>query len=171
MILSAIDQRGEGTASRVSANSASRKLESVALLIPTTGVLVLSQLVIGNACSPIGNYIDLTGLQWYWIFDNTDVALVNGLSVGDLLALSVSSTATISATTMAGTFLLAAVDVIHSVALPTLGVKADAIPGRLVNVRLTSEVAGSFSGQCSELCGAMHAFMPLQVVVKYTEAN
>ena len=130
---------------------------------------MLSQLVIGNAISAMGNYIDLTGLQWYWIFDNTDVALVNGLSVGDLLALSVNSTTTLTATTIAGTLLLAAVDVIHAVALPTLGVKADAIPGRLVHVRVAVDVPGSFSGQCSELCGAMHAFMPLQVVVMPTK--
>lgn len=90
---------------------------------------------------------------------------MNGLSVGDLLALSVSSTATIAAPTMMGTVLLSAVDVIHAVAVPTLGVKADAIPGRLVHLRMCFEVSGCYSGQCSELCGAMHAFMPLQVVV------
>ena len=85
--------------------------------------------------------------------------------MGDLFGLSVSSTAVVKGVGTGTFFLLAAVDVIHAVALPTLGVKADAIPGRLVHVRLYSDLAGSFSGQCSELCGAMHAFMPLQVVI------
>lgn len=60
--------------------------------------------------------------------------------------------------------LLSAVDVIHAIALPTLAVKADAIPGRVVTFPVSSEIIGSFSGQCSELCGAMHAFMPLSMV-------
>lgn len=59
--------------------------------------------------------------------------------------------------------MLSAADVIHAVALPGLGVKADAIPGRIVNVNIATDVSGSFSGQCSELCGAMHAFMPLAI--------
>jgi cytochrome c oxidase subunit 2 len=45
-----------------------------------------------------------------------------------------------------------------------LGIKADAIPGRLSIVRFSFEIPGYYSGQCSELCGAMHAFMPLVVM-------
>eukprot|EP00882_Tetradesmus_deserticola_P001771 GHRQ01001903.1.p2 GENE.GHRQ01001903.1~~GHRQ01001903.1.p2 ORF type:complete len:157 (+),score=92.96 GHRQ01001903.1:180-650(+) len=54
-------------------------------------------------------------------------------------------------------------DVIHSWAVPSLGVKIDAIPGRLNQVWVTIQRPGVFYGQCSELCGANHAFMPIVV--------
>lgn len=54
-------------------------------------------------------------------------------------------------------------DVIHSWSLPQLGIKVDAIPGRVATVLLFCEVEGIFYGQCSELCGPYHAFMPIEV--------
>jgi len=59
--------------------------------------------------------------------------------------------------------LVTSADVIHSWAVPSLGVKIDAIPGRLNQVWLTIQRPGVFYGQCSELCGANHAFMPIVV--------
>jgi cytochrome c oxidase subunit 2 len=58
-------------------------------------------------------------------------------------------------------------DVIHSWALPQLGIKVDAIPGRIQNFVLKSIKCGIFYGQCSELCGVNHAFMP--IVVEFVE--
>jgi heme/copper-type cytochrome/quinol oxidase subunit 2 len=60
-------------------------------------------------------------------------------------------------------FLVTASDVIHSFAVPSLGVKIDAVPGRLNQVWLTINRPGVFYGQCSELCGANHSFMPIVV--------
>jgi len=54
-------------------------------------------------------------------------------------------------------------DVIHSFAVPSLGIKVDAIPGRLNQTTVLINRLGSFYGQCSELCGAYHAFMPIRV--------
>lgn len=54
-------------------------------------------------------------------------------------------------------------DVIHSWAVPSLGIKTDAIPGRLNQTSLTLEREGVFYGQCSELCGVGHAFMPIVI--------
>ncbi|KAI8474484.1 MAG: cytochrome c oxidase subunit IIB [Monoraphidium minutum] len=54
-------------------------------------------------------------------------------------------------------------DVIHSWAVPALGIKIDAVPGRLNQVWLTIQRPGVFYGQCSELCGANHSFMPIVV--------
>lgn len=54
-------------------------------------------------------------------------------------------------------------DVIHSWAVPSLGVKIDAIPGRLNQVSLDINREGTFYGQCSELCGVNHGFMPIQI--------
>lgn len=56
-------------------------------------------------------------------------------------------------------------DVIHSWAVPALGVKVDAIPGRLNEAFLLAGVPGTVYGQCSELCGTQHALMPVEVRV------
>jgi cytochrome c oxidase subunit 2 len=56
-------------------------------------------------------------------------------------------------------------DVIHSWALPQMGVKMDAVPGRLNHTWFKATQTGTFYGQCSELCGARHAFMPIEVKV------
>ncbi|PFH34045.1 putative cytochrome C oxidase subunit IIb [Besnoitia besnoiti] len=60
-------------------------------------------------------------------------------------------------------FLITATDVIHSWAIPALGIKADAIPGRLQRVNTFIQREGVFYGQCSELCGALHGFMPIVI--------
>jgi len=57
--------------------------------------------------------------------------------------------------------LTSSADVIHSWALPAAGVKMDAIPGRLNQVNLYFNRSGIFYGQCSELCGVNHGFMPI----------
>jgi len=59
--------------------------------------------------------------------------------------------------------LITSEDVIHSWALPQLGIKVDAIPGRIQMFLLNSNYCGLFYGQCSELCGVNHAFMPINV--------
>ena len=56
-------------------------------------------------------------------------------------------------------------DVIHSWALPEMGVKMDAIPGRFNHTWFKATRTGTFYGECSELCGAKHAFMPIEVKV------
>ena len=56
-------------------------------------------------------------------------------------------------------------DVIHSWALPQMGVKMDAVPGRLNHTWFKAERTGIYYGQCSELCGARHAYMPIEVHV------
>ena len=57
--------------------------------------------------------------------------------------------------------LVTAADVIHSWTIPSLGVKADAIPGRLNQIGFFIQRPGVFYGQCSEICGANHSFMPI----------
>ena len=56
-------------------------------------------------------------------------------------------------------------DVIHSWAIPQFGVKMDAVPGRLNHTWFKATQLGTFYGQCSELCGARHAYMPIEVKV------
>ena len=66
--------------------------------------------------------------------------------------------------------LVTAADVIHAFAVPAFGVKIDAVPGRTNHVWFKAERIGTFYGQCSELCGVDHAFMPIEIRV-VTEAE
>jgi cytochrome c oxidase subunit 2 len=61
--------------------------------------------------------------------------------------------------------IITASDVLHSWAIPSFGVKLDACPGRLNQVSLYVKRSGLFYGQCSELCGIQHSFMPIAVKV------
>mmetsp|Transcript_10521 Transcript_10521/g.19701 ORF Transcript_10521/g.19701 Transcript_10521/m.19701 type:complete len:90 (-) Transcript_10521:221-490(-) len=61
-------------------------------------------------------------------------------------------------------------DVVHSWTVPAFGVKSDAVPGRLSESRVKVEMPGVFWGQCSEICGALHSFMPIRVEVVRSEA-
>ena len=68
--------------------------------------------------------------------------------------------------------LVTGADVIHSFAVPSFGIKIDAVPGRLNDTWFKATSEGLFHGQCSELCGKDHAFMPITVkVVSETEFN
>lgn len=57
--------------------------------------------------------------------------------------------------------LVTAADVLHSWSIPVLGIKADAVPGRLNQLSLYSDRVGLFFGQCSEICGRNHRFIPI----------
>ena len=103
---------------RTSKTSASRKLEFLALLTPTMGVFALNQLVLAISLSSASSTVDLVGLQWYWIAENSDISLISPLHLGLLLGLTVSNLVTFCASSI---LLLSAVDVIHAVAMPTLG--------------------------------------------------
>ena len=68
--------------------------------------------------------------------------------------------------------LITANDVLHAWALPAFGVKRDAVPGRINETWFKAEKEGTYYGQCSELCGIKHAFMPITVnVVSEEEYN
>lgn len=60
-------------------------------------------------------------------------------------------------------FLVTSGDVLHSWAIPSLGIKSDCTPGRLVKLHCFIQREGVFYGQCSEICGALHGFMPIVV--------
>lgn len=110
--------------------------------------------------------------QWYWSYEYTDYAepitfdsfLVDGplrqLNVDNYLVLPVDTSVRL---------LITASDVIHSFAVPSLGVKLDAIPGRLNSIGLIISRPGVFYGQCSELCGYLHGFMPIGIKAVSTE--
>ena len=94
--------------------------------------------------------IDVTGHRWWWEFSYP----AEGLTVANEITIPVG---------VAVNFHLETVDVIHSFWVPKLGGKMDLIPGRTNQVWLQADRAGTYYGQCAELCGASHANMRLRV--------
>nr|YP_009483978.1 cytochrome c oxidase subunit II [Pomacea bridgesi]YP_009563668.1 cytochrome c oxidase subunit II [Pomacea diffusa]ART65941.1 cytochrome c oxidase subunit II [Pomacea bridgesi]QAX27146.1 cytochrome c oxidase subunit II [Pomacea diffusa] len=111
------------------------------------------------------------GHQWYWSYEYSDFLdiefdaymLPSGeLGTGDFRLLEVDHRLILPIDTDIRTLITSA-DVIHSWAVPSLGIKADAIPGRLNQVGFFIKYPGIFYGQCSEICGANHSFMPIVI--------
>nr|YP_009466955.1 cytochrome c oxidase subunit II [Diphylla ecaudata]AOS49746.1 cytochrome c oxidase subunit II [Diphylla ecaudata] len=109
------------------------------------------------------------GHQWYWSYEYTDYAELcfdaymvstSNLSPGDLRLLEVDNRMILP---MEATIrmLISSEDVLHSWAIPSLGLKTDAVPGRLNQTTLLSARPGLYYGQCSEICGSNHSFMPI----------
>lgn len=120
--------------------------------------------------------LKIIGYQWYWNYEypaagvqfdsymKQDDALLEGeprlLAVDNPVVIPVGANVRI---------LLTGGDVIHNWAMPSMGVKQDAVPGRLNETWLRAEKEGTYYGQCSELCGRLHGFMPIQVEVVSAE--
>lgn len=111
------------------------------------------------------------GHQWYWSYEYSDFQQIefdsyiiptNELSDNNFRLLDVDNRAVLPINTQVRVLITAA-DVIHSWTVPSLGVKADAIPGRLNQVSFLINRPGLFYGQCSEICGANHSFIPIVV--------
>nr|YP_009545516.1 cytochrome c oxidase subunit II [Metapenaeopsis barbata]AYO45594.1 cytochrome c oxidase subunit 2 [Metapenaeopsis barbata] len=111
------------------------------------------------------------GHQWYWSYEYSDFLQVefdsymipsNELSSDGFRLLDVDNRTVLPMNTQIRVLITAA-DVIHSWTIPALGVKADAIPGRLNQVAFLMNRPGLFYGQCSEICGANHSFMPIVI--------
>lgn len=122
-------------------------------------------------------WLKVIGNQWYWTYEcstySTNLKLVQYDSVmvptADLkhkyLRLLVADTKVTIPYKRPTRFLVTSNDVIHSWAVPALGVKIDACPGRINSVTVIPTRLGIFYGQCSEICGVNHAFMPIVVQV------
>jgi len=109
--------------------------------------------------------------QWYWSYEYSDPFfsydsyMLNepDLQPGDLRLLTVDKPLFVPVERNIR-FLITSKDVIHSFAIPSLGLKVDAVPGRLNQLSCFIKRTGIFYGQCSELCGVNHAFMPIQLI-------
>nr|YP_003541002.1 cytochrome c oxidase subunit II [Hypsiglena torquata]ACD77465.1 cytochrome c oxidase subunit II [Hypsiglena torquata] len=113
--------------------------------------------------------IKATGHQWYWNYEYSDnvqmsfdsyMIQTKDLQNGSPRLLEVDNRMVMPAGLQARV-VVTAEDVLHSWAIPSLGVKVDAVPGRLNQIPLTTSRVGVFFGQCSEICGANHSFMPI----------
>ncbi|GFZ88421.1 hypothetical protein RLOatenuis_8470 [Rickettsiales bacterium] len=111
--------------------------------------------------------------QWYWSYEYPDHDGISfdsymkqdeDLLPGEKRLLAVDNMVVVPADTNIRVLVTSA-DVIHSWAVPAFGVKTDAVPGRLNETWFRAQKEGDFYGQCSELCGMLHGFMPIGVRV------
>ncbi|WP_029013700.1 cytochrome c oxidase subunit II [Niveispirillum irakense] len=146
-----------------------------------TGIPVLILLVIAVPSFRVLYYMDkapnpeltvkITGHQWYWSFEYPDhegmefearMIEDKDLKPGQPRLLEVDQRVIVPVDTDVRVLVTAA-DVIHSFAVPSLGVKKDAMPGRLNETWFRATREGVFYGQCSEICGTGHGYMPIAV--------
>ncbi len=136
-------------------------------------------------------HIKVTGYQWYWGYEYVDEevafeSFMIGAGMGNLnaeieaelveagyscdefkLATDTAVVVPVGATVVMD---VTGADVIHSWTIPAFGVKQDAVPGRIAQLWFAAEQEGVYFGQCSELCGKDHAYMPITVKVVSPEA-
>ena len=121
--------------------------------------------------------IKAIGHQWYWSYEYPDHALefianlvpADELKDGQIRLLSTDNPVFVPVNTNVR-IIITSSDVIHAWALPAFGVKMDAVPGRLNETWFRATRTGVFYGQCSELCGTRHAYMPIEVHVLSQDA-
>nr|YP_009441281.1 cytochrome c oxidase subunit II [Eleotris picta]ATN23255.1 cytochrome c oxidase subunit II [Eleotris picta]ATN23268.1 cytochrome c oxidase subunit II [Eleotris picta] len=115
--------------------------------------------------------IKAMGHQWYWSYEYTDyedlgfdsyMIPTQDLAPGQFRLLEADHRMVVPLESPVRV-LVSAEDVLHSWAVPSLGVKMDAVPGRLNQTAFIASRPGVFYGQCSEICGANHSFMPIVV--------
>ena len=116
--------------------------------------------------------IKAIGYQWYWGYEYPDENIIfdsymiedKDLKKGQPRLLAVDNVVVVPVNKVVKV-LITANDVLHAWALPAFGVKRDAMPGRVNETWFKAEKEGTYYGQCSELCGIKHAFMPIEVRV------
>jgi cytochrome c oxidase subunit II len=167
---------------RVSSNvSPSRRTHHTLLEIAWTALPVLILVVIAIPSFKLLYYMDrvqepemtikAVGHQWYWSYEYPDdgnfafdayMVADQDLQDGQPRLLTTDNAVVLPVGTNIRV-LITATDVLHSWAVPAFGVKTDAVPGRINETWVRIEEPGMYYGQCSELCGDFHGFMPIMV--------
>lgn len=142
------------------------------IAVPSFGLLYSMDEIIDPSLT-----IKVVGHQWYWSYEYSDfckddetptiayssyMVPEDDLEPGELRLLTTDASVLIPTGTHVRV-LVTSDDVIHSWAVPSLGVKIDAVPGRINQASVFLLREGVFYGQCSEICGVNHAFMPITV--------
>nr|YP_010164461.1 Cox2 [Polyopes lancifolius]QRM91056.1 Cox2 [Polyopes lancifolius] len=141
------------------------------IAVPSFSLLYAMDEIISPAIT-----IKTLGHQWYWSYEYSDYLNEEGeaiiydsymipeedLEPGQFRLLEVDNRVVVPTNTHVRVIVSAA-DVLHSWAIPSLGVKCDAIPGRLNQTSLFIKREGLYYGQCSEICGINHGFMPIVI--------
>lgn len=143
----------------------------IAIAFPSFKLLYMLDEVISPTMT-----IKVAGHQWYWSYEYSDFINEDGEAIeydsymvpdsdledGQLRLLEVDNRVIVPVDTHIR-FIVTATDVIHDFAVPALGLKIDAVPGRLNQTSVLVQREGVFYGQCSEICGVYHGFMPVVI--------
>lgn len=133
------------------------------ILVPS-----LSSLFMLDTCLFCGISVIIVGHQWYWRYSYRDFkslifdSYIVPSSDSKLRLVDVDNRLLIPRS-FPVRFIVSSADVIHSWTLPSFGLKIDAVPGRINQFCLSSKRSGVFFGQCSEICGANHRFIPIVI--------
>nr|UHA56318.1 cytochrome c oxidase subunit 2 [Humbertium sp. MNHN JL090] len=150
----------------------------VLLLVVVPSFYGLYLLDLNSYIFPLSS-VKIIGRQWYWSYNYTPRSLavnygnennivlsydsyLNNYSTNTVRGLDVD-TPLVLVSKIVTRLLLSSSDVIHSFAVPQLGFKLDCVPGRLNSSFILMGHVGKFYGQCSEICGANHSFMPISI--------
>lgn len=137
------------------------------IAVPSFGLLYSMDEITNPAIT-----VKAIGSQWFWSYEIQDgdqsvafdsyMVPEDDLKVGQLRLLEVDNSLVLPILTHVRV-LVTATDVLHCWAIPSLGVKIDAVPGRINQTSIFIKRPGIFRGQCSEICGVNHGFMPIVV--------
>ena len=123
--------------------------------------------------------LKVMGHQWYWSYEYSDIWSISNNTIlefdsyiipsneleNNIFRLLDVDNRTVIPFNVHVRILISSADVLHSWTVPSLGVKADAMPGRLNQLKFISQRPGIFFGQCSEICGANHRFIPIVIEI------
>ena len=150
-------------------------LEVVWTLVPVIILIVIAVpsfrlLYFGDRTAEPEMTLTVTGYQWYWGYEYPEHGIQfsaimkkdHELEEGEPRLLATDNKVVVPIDTNIQLYVKAA-DVIHAFAMPNFGVKIDAVPGRLNETWFRVEEPGTYYGQCSELCGKDHAYMPIEI--------
>nr|YP_009228534.1 cytochrome c oxidase subunit II [Phyllocoptes taishanensis]ALK03797.1 cytochrome oxidase subunit 2 [Phyllocoptes taishanensis] len=147
------------------------QLESVWTVLPFLVLLFIvipsiSSLYLLDTCMFCGLSVSIVGHQWYWSYFYKDFknlgfdSYMLPSSESSLRLVEVDNRLVVPSS-LPIRFMVSSSDVIHSWTIPSFGVKMDAVPGRINQFCFSAKRSGVFFGQCSEICGANHSFMPI----------
>ena len=153
-------------------------IEVIWTLIPTIVLIIIAVpsfriLKMAEHSPPADVIVKVVGSQWYWSYSYPDHGNIEfdsnliqekDLKPGQIRLLEVDNRVIIPQGAVIK-FLVTASDVLHSFAIPSLGIKTDAVPGRINQTWTKIDKKGVYYGQCSELCGVNHGFMPIAIEV------
>nr|QWS05448.1 cytochrome c oxidase subunit II [Cromna sinensis] len=133
----------------------------IIIALPSLKILYLMEEIINPSIT-----LKAIGHQWYWSYEYSDKKKIEFESYmkknkKKIMRLMETDNRIILPTMTQVRMIVSSSDVIHSWTIPSLGVKMDAVPGRLNQISMMLKKPGIFMGQCSEICGANHSFMPI----------
>lgn len=144
------------------------ELENLWTLIPSFVLLSISfpslvRLFFVESCIFCGVTLKIIAHQWYWSYSVIDYSFDSYMVYDSFLRLLETDNNLVVPNNTPIRCLVSSSDVIHSWSIPSMGVKVDAIPGRVGQTCFVIKKIGVFYGQCSEICGANHSFMPISL--------